>query len=125
MVCMLDENHTQIIHFLAELHLYFDPKWVHPDMMTPAGDINVYRDSESEGKHFVLQDVKKSNDDDGASGGVAFHHLSSALQKTIETGLVGVANGEGWEVGSGEGEGEWREVCANTWSALICVESMK
>ena len=127
--CESQENHTHIIHFLAELCLAFDPKWARPESGTPAGNFRTPQPPSSGGQNFTLQ----LEWGEGGGGGrvlrsgigvCGLKQLVTALQGVVVggSGMVGVVSGEGVESEeSGRGCGD----LANTWAALVCAQHLR
>ena len=116
MVCGSEENHTHVIHFLAELSLTFDPKWPPPDSGTPAGNIRTLQPSPGSG-NFILQVERRTR------SGSGLKQLVGALEGVVRgAGVVGVVSGEG--AGPQEG-GRSCEDLSTTWAALVCVEHLR
>ncbi|CAI8031672.1 Small subunit processome component 20 homolog [Geodia barretti] len=125
--CESRENHTHIIHFLAELCLAFDPKWARPESGTPAGNFRTPQPPSSGGQNFTLQ-LEWGEGGGGrvlrsGSGVCGLKQLVTALQGVVVGGygMVGVVSGEGVESEeSGRGCGD----LANTWAALVCAQHL-
>lgn len=122
----METNHTQIIHFLAELCLTFDPKWDDPTSVTPLGGFNA--PSTSGASNFVLQLPNgKQNEITKKAEEVKFEgrlQLDNALKKILEAGVACTVREVTGPLENGE-NGTHREFPAATWAALVCIQYLR